>query len=116
MNPFLFFQEDFLDLTVCVCGMSSLEEALWNMFVEEELFEGNNLYRCAQCDRLVTAAKVGVSIHLDSTITMFIILQELKVMFLTSLLFCSYSVCQTQEASSILDSVFAEIQLRLCQM
>ncbi|XP_044231472.1 ubiquitin carboxyl-terminal hydrolase 40 [Thunnus albacares] len=50
-------QEDFLDLTVCVCGVSSLEEALWNMFVEEELFEGNNLYRCAQCDRLVTAAK-----------------------------------------------------------
>ncbi|KAK2826421.1 hypothetical protein Q5P01_020635 [Channa striata] len=50
-------QEDFLDLTVCVCGVSSLEEALWNMFVEEELFEGNNLYRCAQCNRLVTAAK-----------------------------------------------------------
>ncbi|XP_074516578.1 ubiquitin carboxyl-terminal hydrolase 40 isoform X1 [Sebastes fasciatus] len=50
-------QEDFLDLTACVCGVSSLEEALWNMFVEEELFEGNNLYRCAQCDRLVTAAK-----------------------------------------------------------
>ncbi|KAM9355903.1 ubiquitin carboxyl-terminal hydrolase 40 isoform 2-T2 [Pholidichthys leucotaenia] len=50
-------QEDFLDLTVCVCGVCSLEEALWNMFVEEELFEGNNLYRCAQCDRLVTAAK-----------------------------------------------------------
>ncbi|XP_029688638.1 ubiquitin carboxyl-terminal hydrolase 40 isoform X2 [Takifugu rubripes] len=50
-------QEDFLDLTVCVCGLSSLEDALWNMFVEEELFEGNNLYRCAQCDRLVTAAK-----------------------------------------------------------
>ncbi|XP_041669120.1 ubiquitin carboxyl-terminal hydrolase 40 [Cheilinus undulatus] len=50
-------QEDFLDLTVCVCGVSSLEEALWNMFVEEEMFEGNNLYRCAGCDRLVTAAK-----------------------------------------------------------
>ncbi|XP_069563342.1 ubiquitin carboxyl-terminal hydrolase 40 isoform X2 [Brachyistius frenatus] len=50
-------QEDFLDLTVCVCGVLSLEEALWNMFVEEELFEGNNLYRCAQCDSLVTAAK-----------------------------------------------------------
>lgn len=29
--------------------------------MEEELFEGNNLYRCAQCDRLVTAAKVGTS-------------------------------------------------------
>ncbi|XP_077587868.1 ubiquitin carboxyl-terminal hydrolase 40 [Stigmatopora nigra] len=50
-------QEDFLDLTACVCGMSSLEEALYNMFVAEELFEGNNLYRCARCDRLVTAAK-----------------------------------------------------------
>ncbi|XP_056282071.1 ubiquitin carboxyl-terminal hydrolase 40 isoform X2 [Pseudoliparis swirei] len=50
-------QEDFLDLTACVCGVSSLEEALWNMFVEEEMFEGSNLYRCAQCDRLVTAAK-----------------------------------------------------------
>ncbi|KAM3871140.1 ubiquitin carboxyl-terminal hydrolase 40 [Diretmus argenteus] len=50
-------QEDFLDLTVCVCGVCSLEGALWDMFVEEELFEGNNLYRCAQCDRLVTAAK-----------------------------------------------------------
>ncbi|KAK7904200.1 hypothetical protein WMY93_016807 [Mugilogobius chulae] len=49
--------EDFLDLTACVCGVSSLEEALWNMFVEEELFEGNNLYRCAQCNKLVTAAK-----------------------------------------------------------
>lgn len=54
-------QEDFLDLTVCVCGVSSLEEALWNMFVEEELFEGNNLYRCARCSRLVTAAKVSTS-------------------------------------------------------
>lgn len=72
---------------MCVCGMSSLEEALWNMFVEEELFEGNNLYRCAQCDKLVTAAKVSVGIYLDSTITMFIVLQQLKVMFLTFLLF-----------------------------
>lgn len=85
------------------------------MFVEEELFEGNNLYRCAQCDRLVTAAKVSVSIHLDSTITMFIMLQELNRVSHLSF-FHSYSVCQTQEASSILDSVFAEIQLRLCQM
>ncbi|XP_056151257.1 ubiquitin carboxyl-terminal hydrolase 40 [Lampris incognitus] len=50
-------QEDFLDLTACVCGVSSLEGALWDMFMEEELFQGNNLYRCAHCDRLVTAAK-----------------------------------------------------------
>ncbi|KAB5515425.1 hypothetical protein PHYPO_G00249580 [Pangasianodon hypophthalmus] len=50
-------QEDFLDLTVCVRGVSSLEEALWSMFVEEEVFEGNNLYRCSRCDRLVNATK-----------------------------------------------------------
>ncbi|XP_017272945.1 ubiquitin carboxyl-terminal hydrolase 40 isoform X2 [Kryptolebias marmoratus] len=63
-------QEDFLDLTVCVCGVSSLEEALWNMFVEEELFEGNNLYRCAQCDRLVTAAKSAKLKQLPPFMTM----------------------------------------------
>lgn len=50
-------QEDFLDLTVSVRGVSGLEEALWNMFVDEELFEGNNLYRCSRCDQLVRAAK-----------------------------------------------------------
>ncbi|XP_036396124.1 ubiquitin carboxyl-terminal hydrolase 40 isoform X1 [Megalops cyprinoides] len=49
--------EDFLDLTVSVRGVCGLEEALWNMFVEEEVFEGNNLYRCGRCSRLVTAAK-----------------------------------------------------------
>ncbi|KAM3594008.1 uncharacterized protein V6R79_000611 [Siganus canaliculatus] len=63
-------QEDFLDLTVCVCGVSSLEEALWGMFVEEELFEGNNLYRCAQCDKLVTAAKSAKLRKLPPFITM----------------------------------------------
>lgn len=50
-------QEDFLDLTVSVSGVSGLEEALWNMFVEEEMFEGNNLYRCSGCGQLVRAAK-----------------------------------------------------------
>ncbi|KAG5833160.1 hypothetical protein ANANG_G00272910 [Anguilla anguilla] len=50
-------KEDFLDLTVSVKGVCGLEEALWNMFVEEEMFEGNNLYRCSRCDHLVTAAK-----------------------------------------------------------
>ncbi len=59
MLLFLFSQEDFLDLTVSVRGVSGLEEALWNMFVEEEMFEGNNLYRCSRCDQLVRAAKVS---------------------------------------------------------
>uniref|UniRef100_A0A674DQS1 Ubiquitin specific peptidase 40 n=1 Tax=Salmo trutta TaxID=8032 RepID=A0A674DQS1_SALTR len=50
-------QEDYLDLTVCVRGVCGLERALWDMFVEEEMFEGSNLYLCGQCDQLVTAAK-----------------------------------------------------------
>ncbi len=42
-----------------VRGVSGIEEALWYMFVEEEMFEGNNLYRCSRCDQLVRAAKVS---------------------------------------------------------
>lgn len=50
-------QEDFLDLTVAVKEMCSLEESLYNMFVEEEIFYGDNLYRCGACHKLVPAAK-----------------------------------------------------------
>ncbi|CAL8273712.1 unnamed protein product [Merluccius merluccius] len=63
-------QEDFLDLTACVCGVGSLESALWAMFVEEEMFEGNNLYRCAKCDKLVTAAKSAKLQELPPFVTM----------------------------------------------
>ncbi|XP_019484780.1 PREDICTED: ubiquitin carboxyl-terminal hydrolase 40 isoform X2 [Hipposideros armiger] len=50
-------QEDFLDLTVAVRNVSGLEDALWNMYVEEEVFDCDNLYHCGTCDRLVKAAK-----------------------------------------------------------
>nr|XP_060639721.1 ubiquitin carboxyl-terminal hydrolase 40 isoform X3 [Anolis sagrei ordinatus] len=50
-------QEDFLDLTVAVKDVSGLEEALWNMYVEEEHFEKDNLYRCGACNKLVEAIK-----------------------------------------------------------
>lgn len=50
-------QEDFLDLTVAVKDMSSIEESLCSMYVEEEIFDGDNLYRCGACDKLVPAAK-----------------------------------------------------------
>lgn len=85
------------------------------MFVEEELFEGNNLYRCAQCDRLVTAAKVsgGERIWLH---TLMMLILSLQFKFFTFLLCCSYLVCQTQETPSVLDGVVAQIQLRLCQI
>nr|DBA19934.1 TPA: hypothetical protein GDO54_015689 [Pyxicephalus adspersus] len=50
-------QEDFLDLTVAVKDRCSLEDSLYNMYVEEEIFDGDNLYRCGACDKLVPAAK-----------------------------------------------------------
>ncbi|XP_023618321.1 ubiquitin carboxyl-terminal hydrolase 40 isoform X6 [Myotis lucifugus] len=50
-------QEDFLDLTVAVKNVTGLEDALWNMYVEEEVFDCDNLYHCGSCDRLVKAAK-----------------------------------------------------------
>nr|BAE38691.1 unnamed protein product [Mus musculus] len=50
-------QEDFLDLTVAVKNVSGLEDALCNMYVEEEIFDYDNLYHCGTCDRLVKAAK-----------------------------------------------------------
>ncbi|XP_029789427.1 ubiquitin carboxyl-terminal hydrolase 40 isoform X3 [Suricata suricatta] len=50
-------QEDFLDLTVAVRNVAGLEDALWNMYVEEEVFDCDNLYHCGTCDRLVKAAK-----------------------------------------------------------
>ncbi|OBS79847.1 hypothetical protein A6R68_21952, partial [Neotoma lepida] len=49
--------EDFLDLTVAVKNVAGLEDALWNMYVEEEVFDCDNLYHCGTCDRLVKAAK-----------------------------------------------------------
>ncbi|XP_028809756.1 ubiquitin carboxyl-terminal hydrolase 40 isoform X2 [Denticeps clupeoides] len=63
-------QEDFLDLTVLVRGMCGLEGALWSMFVEEELFEGSNLYRCSSCDHLVQAAKSAKLRKLPPFLTM----------------------------------------------
>ncbi|XP_073433661.1 ubiquitin carboxyl-terminal hydrolase 40 [Dendrobates tinctorius] len=50
-------QEDFLDLTLAVKDMSSLEESLCGLYVEEEMFDGDNLYRCGACNKLVPAVK-----------------------------------------------------------
>ncbi|XP_034511324.1 ubiquitin carboxyl-terminal hydrolase 40 isoform X4 [Ailuropoda melanoleuca] len=50
-------EEDFLDLTVAVKNVSGLEDALWTMYIEEEVFDCDNLYHCGTCDRLVKATK-----------------------------------------------------------
>lgn len=58
------FQEDFLDLTVAVKNVSGLEDALWGMYVEEEVFDCDNLYRCGACSGLVRAVKVKMKLCL----------------------------------------------------
>lgn len=88
MLLFLLSQEDFLDLTVSVRGVSGLEEALWNMFVEEEMFEGNNLYRCSRCEQLVRAAKVSHIAELR------LFLSEVKVFICPSRLYTMENFCK----------------------
>ncbi|KAM9305643.1 ubiquitin carboxyl-terminal hydrolase 40 [Gastrophryne carolinensis] len=63
-------QEDFLDLTVAVKDMCSLEDSLCSMFVDEEIFEGDNLYRCGACNKLVPAAKSAKLGKLPSFLTL----------------------------------------------
>uniref|UniRef100_A0A4W3HST7 Ubiquitin carboxyl-terminal hydrolase n=1 Tax=Callorhinchus milii TaxID=7868 RepID=A0A4W3HST7_CALMI len=62
-------QEDFLDLTVTVKGVSGLEEALCNLYVEEEHFDNDNLYRCGRCEKLVKATKSAKLRHLPTFLT-----------------------------------------------
>ncbi|XP_043550416.1 ubiquitin carboxyl-terminal hydrolase 40-like [Chiloscyllium plagiosum] len=59
-------QEDFLDLTVAVKGVSGLEEALCTFYVEEEHFDNDNLYHCGRCEKLVKATKVSLPQHLKN--------------------------------------------------
>ncbi|XP_041056714.1 ubiquitin carboxyl-terminal hydrolase 40 [Carcharodon carcharias] len=62
-------QEDFLDLTVAVKGVSGLEEALCTFYVEEEDFDNDNLYQCGRCEKLVKATKAAKLRHLPTFLT-----------------------------------------------
>ncbi|XP_078085063.1 ubiquitin carboxyl-terminal hydrolase 40 [Mustelus asterias] len=62
-------QEDFLDLTVAVKGVSGLEEALCTFYVEEEHFDNDNLYQCGRCEKLVKATKEAKLRHLPTFLT-----------------------------------------------
>ncbi|XP_038643394.1 ubiquitin carboxyl-terminal hydrolase 40 isoform X1 [Scyliorhinus canicula] len=62
-------QEDFLDLTVAVKGVSGLEEALCAFYVEEEHFDNDNLYHCGRCEKLVKATKEAKLRHLPTFLT-----------------------------------------------
>ncbi len=54
-----FFQEDFFDLPLAVAGFSRMEDALSDAYLSMEMMEGNNQYRCDNCNKLVNASKVS---------------------------------------------------------
>ena len=49
--------EDFLDLCVSVSGSSRLEDSLARMFLEPEVLDTSNRYRCDACGELTDAVK-----------------------------------------------------------
>lgn len=49
-----------MDLTAAVKDVSGLEEALYDLYVEEEHFDNDNLYQCGRCEKLVKAIKVSL--------------------------------------------------------
>lgn len=51
-------QEDFLDLTVSVAGVSSLEAVLKQCYVDVEVMDGRNQYQCENCGTYTDATKV----------------------------------------------------------
>ena len=55
---FIYYQEDFLDLSLAVAGHLGVKDALSDYYVEEEYLEGKNKYRCEICQKLVNAKKV----------------------------------------------------------
>lgn len=61
--------EDFLDLNIAIASHSNLAAVLKDMFVETELMNGKNQYRCDQCQKLVDARKGAVIKTLPSILT-----------------------------------------------
>ena len=62
-------KEEFLDLPVALSGGGSLENRLKESFVDMELLEGRNQYRCEECKTLVDAKKVDNTPLLQHTHT-----------------------------------------------
>ena len=51
-------QEEFLDLPMSVSGSDGIEDSLKASYLEFEIMEGKNQYRCGKCNKLVDAKKV----------------------------------------------------------
>ena len=61
--------EDFLDLCVSVSGSSRLEDSLRRMFLEPEVLDTSNQYRCEACGQLTDAVKRTRLCHLPPVLT-----------------------------------------------
>ena len=61
--------EDFLDLCISVSGSSRLEDSLVRMFLEPEVLDASNRYRCDACGQLTDASKRTRLRHLPPILT-----------------------------------------------
>jgi len=61
--------DDFLDLCVSVSGSSTLEDSLACMFLEPEVLDASNQYRCDSCGQLTDAIKHTKLRHLPPVLT-----------------------------------------------
>ncbi|KAJ8313576.1 hypothetical protein KUTeg_008137 [Tegillarca granosa] len=50
-------EENFLDLTLSITGLDTLENGLKSCYIEKEIMDGKNQYRCERCNKLVDATK-----------------------------------------------------------
>ncbi len=58
-------EQEYLDLAVALSTSPSLEGVLQESYIEQELLEGANQYRCEKCGKLVDAKRVRVALLND---------------------------------------------------
>ncbi|KAL4222900.1 ubiquitin-like protein-specific protease [Mactra antiquata] len=63
-------EEDFLDISVTVAGSSSVEQSLSCAYLDKEMLDGKNQYRCEGCNKLVDAEKGAKLRSLPSILTL----------------------------------------------
>ena len=58
-------EQEYLDLAVALSTSPTLEGVLQESYIEQELLEGANQYRCEKCGKLVDAKRVRVALLND---------------------------------------------------
>ena len=54
-------EQEYLDLAMALSTSPTLEGVLQESYIEQELLEGANQYRCERCGKLVDAKRVRVA-------------------------------------------------------